>query len=331
MDLVDILKEGKIIENSKYEGVVFGKLSQLTVYKQFKLFNKNSYNVIVHCSICSKDPEMYGEGYFRTNLSRISVNGEPCGCSRFAHVTKEQRIIKARRKSKEIGYNFLEIIGEYDSYPYATKCKVECPTHGVFQQTLAATLEGRLCQQCAKMKSHESVRLTQEEVFNKTMGTGMYPVGTIITKSDRVDHRGCLSYWDVYCPDCNTTNSSKQSSLYLGHRPCDCLFKDQVYAYIQFLEDGESVVAIKYGISNNVKRRTLGMRQHSIYKIKTFGVWEFENGENCKRAEHECGISVDRPALNRLELRQGYTETTWAYNLEKIIGIYESYGGVRVE
>lgn len=329
MDLSEVEVLGSLIDGSKYEGILFGKFKQLTVYKQIKLFGKNSNNVIVHCSICCKDPEMYGEGYFKTTIKEIYKDGEPCGCSKFAHRSEKQRLVEAKRCCEYNGYMFHGFITEYDDYH--TRCLVECPIHGTWDQRLESVLNKRMCPVCAKMRTHDTIRLKKEQVFEKVMATGMFPEGTTIEKSDRLDHRGSPAYWDVYCPTCAATNSAKQGALYLGHRPCDCLYKDQVFAYIQMFKSDDIVIAIKYGITNNVPRRAIGIKKYSVYDMITFGAWKFETSEMCRRAEHECGKSVERPALQKFELKQGYTETTWAYNLDKIIGIYESYGGVKVE
>ena len=44
----------------------------------------------------------------------------------------------------------------------------------------------------------------------------------------------------------------------------------------------------------------------------------------CRR-ELDCGV------LSKEEFPDGYTETTWVYNLDKIVEIYERNGGVKID
>jgi hypothetical protein len=52
--------------------------------------------------------------------------------------------------------------------------------------------------------------------------------------------------------------------------------------------------------------------------------------EQCKKAERECKKELETGVVLKRDMPDGYSETTWAYNIGKVKDIYERNGGVLV-
>lgn len=93
------------------------------------------------------------------------------------------------------------------------------------------------------------------------------------------------------------------------------------------MEDCEAV-AIKFGIANNSKQRMKQQSSKSIYTLKQHSVYTFRSVEECKKAERECRQELECGVVLKRDMSDGYTETTWVYNIDRIIEIYERNGGI---
>ena len=138
---------------------------------------------IVHCSQCAKDPELFGEGYFRTlKFSLFKKKPQiPCGCAKHFHWTEEQYKTLCRRKLNSQGLEFIGWDGEYKKH--VTKVKILCPKHGDITGTTVgniACLSNRKgnCKKCGD--EHASKTRTKEEDYfiNTFMTTGIFEDGT---------------------------------------------------------------------------------------------------------------------------------------------------------
>lgn len=122
---------------------------------------------------------------------------------------------------------------------------------------------------------------------------------------------------------------AKSSNIKLGYRLCACERPRQRFAYINIISDQENILAIKYGIATNPEDRLKKQACKSIYSLRNFGVWEFPDYQSCRNAETFCKRNFPQ-SLDREEMPDGFSETTYPYNIDKIINIYESHGGHRV-
>ena len=104
----------------------------------------------------------------------------------------------------------------------------------------------------------------------------------------------------------------------------------QKEAYIHFISCSFQVL-IKFGVARVHRDRIKVQQKLCIYPIESFGAWAFPTKTLCLAAETECKQTLECGVLTKEEMPDGYTETTWVYNLEKIISIYEKHGGVRIE
>lgn len=64
--------------------------------------------------------------------------------------------------------------------------------------------------------------------------------------------------------------------------------------------------------------------------IKHFATWEFPDVSSCKKAEKEVKLSIQTAVIDKELMRDGWTETCWPHEIDKIIKIYEDFGGIRL-
>ncbi|HDX8431756.1 TPA: hypothetical protein RQN22_001833 [Aeromonas dhakensis] len=73
----------------------------LTVISMMKRIDNRVYYK-VHCSECAKDPELFGNGIFETCKHSLTRGSFPCGCSKRAKWSPEQKAIRAKRGIKRV-------------------------------------------------------------------------------------------------------------------------------------------------------------------------------------------------------------------------------------
>lgn len=107
-----------------------------------------------------------------------------------------------------------------------------------------------------------------------------------------------------------------------------CSVGMQNHAYVNIVQ-GTS--AVKFGISLEPGRRLVKSSRYSPHEVTPLWVFKFPSVGECKAAERECKVTLQCSVLSKMDLPDGYTETTWDYNLDKIKEIYKKHGGVEME
>lgn len=200
-----------------------------------------------------------------------------------------------------------------------------CCNHGLWNTTALQALitQGHTCPACPADNASVRNRKPHEEMVTSFLATGAYPEGTLFTRPEgKVGKK-----WDVYCPICNTTNKTYTGHLQKGSRSCLCGPCKQKQAYINLVKDGETDIAVKFGIAFNYKARVYTQNLKSCLSVTNMGVWEFPTVSDCRLAERACIRELCTGVLDKHTLPDGYTETTYISNIDKIIKIYEQYGG----
>ena len=122
------------------------------------------------------------------------------------------------------------------------------------------------------------------------------------------------------------------SQLQDGCRPCACSGHRPQECYVNLLIDNNNMaLAIKFGLTVNSESRVKRQDSKSIYAVKQHSIHSFPDVASCKKAERECKQTLECGVLTKEEMPDGFTETTWAFNLDKIISIYEKHGGKRIK
>jgi hypothetical protein len=328
--LVDLLDEDGLKQDEwSLTAPTFGKEGQLQVVGWSGHGGGKKF-YILRCSRCSQDPELFGEGYFRSGKSALMVDGVPCGCAFNTKWSKEQHSIRCSRKSKELGYTFLGFEGEWMGA--FTKLKMLCNTHGLWFSGTIAKLCNRAtgCPGCMADETGKRASKPDDVMIASFFASGAFNPETKFWRSDRKSKAGFRNYWYMSCPECETTGESFVGDLQLGCRPCGCSPHQQKEAYVNYILDGDVPLAIKFGVARDSKRRVIKQNRLSIYEVRQFLVYKFPSVQSCKDAERVCKKELETGIIPKQELPDGYTETTYIYNLDKIKQIYMEYGGVEI-
>lgn len=104
--------------------------------------------------------------------------------------------------------------------------------------------------------------------------------------------------------------------------------KCATYTYIHVIMDSGVCVGVKYGKETVKGNRVSKQNLNSIFDIKPMYSYRFPSVGNCTNAENECKRQFC-PIFTKREVGDGYTETTTPNNIDKIIAIYEKWGGVK--
>lgn len=311
----------------------FGEEGQLQVVGWSGRSGGNKF-YILKCSKCSQDSELFGDGYFRSVKSHL-VNLEqiPCGCSRSTKWTKKQFTVLCERKASLLGHTFLDFSGEWKGN--TTKIKMLCKKHGEWDTGTIDTLlsgRGRGCPSCKADILSQINRKPDDIVIMKFFESGAFHPETKFWRSNRLTKAGGTGYWFMSCPECGQEGESLSAHLRYGNRPCACGKQRQTEGYVNGIVDSNGLtLAIKFGIANSSMRRLRDQNWLSPYDINRIVVYKFPDVASCKRAERECKQTLECGVITKEDLPDGYTETTYVYNLDRIIEIYERNGGTLVE
>lgn len=310
---------------------IFGNQSQLTVLGWCGWRCQGIKNYIVKCSICSEDTELHGEGFYGISKAHIQAGRMPCGCSFNPKWTKEQYRVMCSRKASELGYVFINFYGEWKNR--RTTLVLECVKHGQWSTTRICNLlnASRGCPKCGIDKISKSASKPDSEMIASFFASGAFHPDTKFWRSERKNKYGSKSYWYVSCPRCGEVGEGSYSNLQLGQKPCPCSKHKQKFCYINLIKEGDFYIGIKFGVTNNDKQRLEKLNRKSVYDIESFGLWAFPDKILCLAAERACVEKLSCGIVSKNEMKDGYTETTFLYNLDKIVEIYEEYGGVKVE
>lgn len=334
MNLMDVLSTGELQQDQwSLSSQKFGEEGQVTVVGFSGLYNGDTHKIyILKCDKCSQDPELFGEGYFKTVKSSLVKGCLPCGCSKKTLWSEDQHIVICSRKAKELGYTFLGFEGEYRGSK--TKIRMLCDDHGVWNTGNIANMVycGNGCPSCKLViignTTGKSNIKPDEVMISSFLSTGCFSDNTEFWRSERKDKRGNKVFWFMSCPDCGETAEAFTNNLQQGHRPCICNSQRQKEAYINLLRESGNlqIAALKFGIALDSKRRIKRQKVKCLYELETWAVYTFPDVVSCKKAERECLQELECGVVLKRDMPDGWTETTWTYNLDKIIEIYERNG-----
>lgn len=329
MDLDEIVSIGNIEQDdwssNQYR---FGQESQLQVIGYLGKQWTNRVYLLV-CSKCKEDPELFGEGYFKSTKSNLSSGKLPCGCSSIPKWSVGQFRVLCERSALALCHSFEGFVGEFCGQN--TKVKLSCSIHGTWTSGTINTLinAGRGCPLCGIETIRQQNIKPDEIMVSAFFKTNAFHPDTKFWRSDRKTKKGTSEYWYVQCPVCDTLGETTSSSLRRGAACCDCSPHRQKEAYINWIiSEDFRAVAIKFGITTNNARRIKELSAENAYKVEQFLVYSFPDVASCKKAERECKKELECGILSKEEMPRGFTETTDIKNLFTIVEIYINNGGV---
>lgn len=336
MNLEDLIDENGLQQDEwSLSRPTFGETGQLEVVGWSGKRKSDKY-YIFKCALCSKDPELFGEGYFREFKfslypNKIRKQTLPCGCGFFTKWTEAQYRVFCERKCRLFGLEFLGWDGEYQNS--GTRPVLKCKNHGIF---IGAKIRAFVnqnnnkgsCRKCgddqAKLKRTRTTEYFIESFKSSGKfqdGTEFYPIG--------IASGGTARLWSVYCPVCDLSFNSRSGSLQSGKKGCGCNWKtDQTQAYINEVYDKDNhLIGLKFGVSCSPVERNKCINSKTLYTVILDSIYNFPNVAACRLAENTCKEVLVCGTIQKSELPDGWTETTAVENRDKIIQIYTDFGG----
>lgn len=173
----------------------------------------------VSCSECSKDTELFPDGFeiVKSNIGKTV----PCACTRSYKYTENQYMVKVKRVLDKSNYKFLGWEGEYkESYSYL---KVVCNTTGIHR---VVGLTYLLSQDTLPRADRSGNFKEIDDHIETFMETGKYLDGTRFFKGEE-------ECWLMICPKCSYDEYVKnglcsgvfktiRGNCLKGSRPCRC-------------------------------------------------------------------------------------------------------------
>lgn len=318
-----------------YVGHTYGQTNQLKVIgwdgRQPDSAGKGKKLYVSFCSVCYLDPELFEDGIFKCSKSAISAGQIPCGCSKKPTWSESQLKVRVRRKAEERGYRFHGFAEQYNKA--LTKLVLECSLHGKWDTMQANNfLFGQSCPGCSietRVSKLTTFNTYEDDQFIESfLNTGLYPLDTVFTRSNRLSGRGLPEYWNYFCYECCSPVETTAHHIREGRKACECSKFNPKQAYIKLLESDGLPVAIKYGIANTAANR---VHRNCTYKVHNHSFWQFPDRDSCIKAEAKCDNSLVTRVVDKANMPDGYTETTYIESLDTIISIYRDYGGTVIK
>lgn len=326
-NLKDLIEDG-VLKYDGFEGTRYGNLTVIGWNGKFG----NPKKYIVSCAICKEDPELFGEGLFAMTKGHLVRGCVPCGCTDKCNWTEDQYKVRVKRACDKVGLVFKGWANEFTT-ANKTLINAECVDHGkIGNVSISFLLDSRFvrsCRGCFAIRMGDFKRKDDDVMIEKFMSSGGFSEGTVFTRSERLDKHGHKKYWLIDCPDCGESGEGHIVGLYKGSRPCACTLQRPQETYINLISDNENIIAIKFGVANLSLERIKRQQQTSVYDVTSYGVWTYPTIKACKAAERTCMHSMEVGVISKLEMPDGYTETTHPSNIDLVIKIFEEYGGVR--
>lgn len=221
----------------------------------------------VHCEICSKDTELFPNGFFTSKSSLVNKKCKPCACSGNYKWSEEQWLIRAKRYC-HADVNVIDYAEPFRGK--ATLINRKCKSHGHLS-TIRLEHFYKPCSICS------STKYLDNDVFHrasaKCLEHGYLPLGFVN------GYKNSFSYFSYSCPKHGNKNV-RFTNLMQGNKCTDCT-KEQtgLYGYYKDrrLENDHLYVLnfdnqfIKVGRAFNVSNRIVSLRQssgiHNIFEI----------------------------------------------------------------
>lgn len=242
----------------------------------------------------------------------------------------EAYLSRCGKIASERGFVLHGIVGEYRGS--TSKLKLECKEHGVWETANINNFIRRPngCPGCNYKIAAISRKKPLSVMSEKFMASGGFSTGTTFERSERLSTTGTKPFWRVKCGKCGDKYESPLGNLKRGSIACQCSIFRQKECYVNALKDGETIVAIKFGIAVNTKGRIKQQKSSTSFKIENLASFRFASCFACRRAEKVVKLSFDCGVVLQRDMPDGYTETTSVKNYERICEMFVELGGVRV-
>lgn len=135
----------------------------------------------------------------------------------------------------------------------------------------------------------------------------------------------------VYTCPIHGDQTTIASHLVRGCGCASCAGNNQQQCYINVVKDGTVPTAFKFGIARDSALRLRKQNRCNNFKMLPLALYEFPTTEDCKNAEKECKQTLKCRVVSKQDMPDGYTETVALTDYDKVVSIYERFGGVRLD
>ena len=289
--------------------------------------------IVLECSICSKDTELWPYGSIIGYVSQLQVRN-PCGCSYGIAWTERQNIIRIKRRLIEFGFEFKGFIKPYNK----GKTKVI-----IYNSITGNTWNSQNINQVLSKPSDPEQkgeklgksRSKSDEYYKESFKLlGGYNKNSVFTKNlEKVNFRGHHTFWDVTCADCKEIHTQERSVIRRGSTACSCNCKTGGYSvhkrgifYIS-LWDG----FIKSGITNvSAESRLSSQSNKSGLEGTLICTYVNEDGKFIRDLERKVQTKFKCSVVSKSTFPDGYSETHDLVYLQSIIDYLEQDCNVKL-
>nr|DAY73649.1 MAG TPA: hypothetical protein [Caudoviricetes sp.] len=276
------------------------------------------------CPICSEDEFVKAglcTGIFESHASLLKKGLCRCRCSDFPSYTEEQQDYRTKLKCEEFGYTFIERKGKFAIY--------SCPEHGIRTVDWQNLMQGHKCNECANKTRWDGRRKAWEE-YKKECEDAVEDEIDIIGYVE--PWNGCYTKLICVCAEHGEWRTTSITTRIRNLVSCPaCAGRNQRQAYINTVFDGSSPVAYKLGIARDSDMRLKGQNRLNKLQMKRATLYEFPSPQLCRGAEDTCKKVLECGIVSKQDMPDGWTETVALTDYDKVVSIYESFGGVRVD
>lgn len=267
----------------------------------------------VTCIECSKDPELFPDGYFISNKSNLKTGRKPCGCSKSPKWEEWQYLILAHRaaKGRFIVHGFAEEFKNQN-----TKLSLEClkDRHKWTANISDIVNGGRGCPKCAG-----NIKYTEQEALQKCIDICKEMNYDVVGFVD--GYKNNKSLFEYVCKIHGKQNVCYRDFVNYGRRCSGCAeygystSKQGTFYVYQWTKDCHNF--IKFGITNQKElARIKKQKRETKYNYKK--VWSaiFEDGSIPLYIENYIKNSgIEMGIMSKKDFPDGFTETTHISNL----------------
>lgn len=297
----------------------------------FCLTHKKIFPVII-TNLFKHDREESGCNECKTQKLRhsdISHSEVFLASGNFAEGTRFWRSQKTRN-GKHVYWNYYCPICSVDEYVTNNLCS------GVFESEYASLKYGKKSCRCSSTYLWSSAQ--REYQIKNTLKNRSTKLVTYVFCGWKTEYKTST---DILLYNCSLHGIKEISvtNLLSNNIGCsECAGNNQIYSYIHLVSDNSIPYCLKYGIETIPGNRVIQQNKRSKLIITSFSSYKFNSVNDCRNAENECKKLFQKENKNILhrigyctktEMKDGYSETTAIENLEKIIEIYEKWGGVK--
>lgn len=199
-----------------------------------------------------------------------------------------------------------------------------CEKHGPVKVSMVSFLKTGNCSLCSREKVAESQRKSRDEriEYLLKLHSGKYDYSLFPEKiiSNKIKVK-------IICKEHGVFEQRLNEHM-LGKGCSSCSISSCSTGYINYVRIKGKIKCIKFGISNNPKRRLSEINSKTKYEVISHSKWSFPTHQSCRDAESMIKRLV-KPFLSKEEFPEGWTETCDLSYKPMIIEVFKKFGGKR--